>query len=490
MRVVVIGAGLGGLSAACHLAGREHDVTVVERAPIPGGRAGVIEAAGYRMDTGPCVMTMPGLLRDVFAAAGADMDDHVTLRPVDPMYRAVYPDGSSLRVRHGREAMTEEIRNVCGPDEAAAFGPFCDWLAELYRLEMPDFIDRNFDSPLDYLTRIGTLVRIVRMGGLRSVHRKVASFFSDERLHKLFSFQAMYAGLSPFDALAIYCVITYMDSVEGVYFPDGGMHRMATGLAAAAAAAGAAFRYGTAVERIEVSRSGGTRGVHLDDGTFIPADAVVANPDLPVAYRDLLDVPTPRVAARGRYSPSCMLWLAGVRGSVPAAATHHNIHFGSEWEGAFTDLLDRGATMRDPSILVTAPSVSDPTMAPAGGTSLYVLEPAPNLDGGVDWRGERERRRDDLVARVGALGYPVDVEVEHYLDPIDWAEQGMERGTPFALAHTFFQTGAFRAGNRDRRIPGVFFTGSSTTPGVGVPMVLISGRLAAERVRTWERERR
>jgi phytoene desaturase len=300
----------------------------------------------------------------------------------------------------------------------------------------------------------------------------------------------MYAGLSPFDALAIYCVITYMDSVEGVFFPDGGMHRMATGLEAAATAAGARFLYGTAVERIEVSRAGGTLGVHLADGTFIPADAVVANPDLPIAYRDLLDVPTPRVAARGRYSPSCMLWLAGVRGTVPEDATHHNIHFGSEWKGAFTDLLDRGTTMRDPSILVTAPSLSDPSMAPAGGTSLYVLEPAPNLDGSVDWRGERTRRRDDLVARVGALGYPVDVEVEEYLDPIDWAEQGMERGTPFALAHTFFQTGAFRAGNRDRRIPGVFFTGSSTTPGVGVPMVLISGRLAAERVRAWERERR
>ncbi|MFM7617745.1 MAG: phytoene desaturase family protein [Actinomycetes bacterium] len=490
MRVVVIGAGLGGLSAACHLAGREHDVTVVERGPIPGGRAGVIERAGYRMDTGPCVMTMPGLLRDVFAAAGADMDDHVTLRPVDPMYRAVYPDGSSLRVRHGRDAMTEEIRAVCGPAEAAAFGPFCDWLGELYRLEMPDFIDRNFDSPLDYVTRLGTLVRIIRMGGLRSVHRKVASFFDDERLHKLFSFQAMYAGLSPFDALAIYCVITYMDSVEGVFFPDGGMHRMATGLEAAATAAGAQFRYGTAVARIEVSRSGGTRGVHLADGTFIPADAVVANPDLPIAYRDLLDVPTPRVAARGRYSPSCMLWLAGVRGAMPEAATHHNIHFGSEWEGAFTDLLDRGTTMRDPSILVTAPSLSDPSMAPEGATSLYVLEPAPNLDGTIDWRGERARRRDDLVARVGALGYPVEVETETYLDPVDWAEQGMERGTPFALAHTFFQTGAFRAANRDRRIPGVFFTGSSTTPGVGVPMVLISGRLAAERVRAWDRSRR
>jgi phytoene desaturase len=185
-----------------------------------------------------------------------------------------------------------------------------------------------------------------------------------------------------------------------------------------------------------------------------------------------------------------MLWLAGVRGEMPSEATHHNIHFGTEWAGAFEDLLDRGTTMRDPSILVTAPSHSDPTMAPRGGTSLYVLEPAPNLDGSVEWRGERQRFRDDLVARVAALGYPTEVVVEEYLDPVDWEARGMAHGTPFALAHTFLQTGAFRAPNRDRRIPGVFFTGSSTTPGVGVPMVLISGRLAAERVRTWERERR
>ena len=434
--------------------------------------------------------SMPGLLRDTFAAAGADMDDHVTLRPVDPMYRAVYPDGSSLRVRHGREAMTEEIARVCGPSEAAAFGPFCDWLAELYRAEMPDFIDRNFDSPLDYARSIGALTRIVRMGGLRSVHRKVSSFFADDRLHKLFSFQAMYAGLSPFDALAIYCVITYMDSVEGVSFPRGGMHSMATGLAAAITAHGGEVRLGTAVERIERGPSGAVSGVRLADGTTIAADAVVANPDLPVAYRELLDVPAPRTARRGRYSPSCLLWLAGVRGEVPTEAAHHNIHFGRTWREAFTALLDEGRRMPDPSILVTVPTRSDPSLAPAGAHSLYVLEPAPNLDGHVDWTGERERIRDDLAGRVAALGYPAEIEVEEFLDPVDWEARGMERGTPFALAHTFFQTGAFRPSNRDRRIPGVFFVGSGTTPGVGVPMVLVSGRLAAERVQTYARERR
>ena len=149
MRVVVVGAGLGGLSAACHLAGRGHEVVVLERADEPGGRAGLLEVDGYRFDTGPSVLTMKGILADVFAAAGAELVDHLSLAPVDPMYRACFADGSEVRVRHGREAMAEEVHQVCGPAEARAFGRFCDWLGQLYRLELPNFIDRNFDSPLD-----------------------------------------------------------------------------------------------------------------------------------------------------------------------------------------------------------------------------------------------------------------------------------------------------------------------------------------------------
>jgi phytoene desaturase len=486
MKVVVVGAGLGGLAAAAHLVGRGHDVTVVERSTQPGGRAGVVTGEGYVLDNGPTVLTMPGLLAATFAAAGTEMADLVTIRPVDPMYRAVYHDGSELRLWHDRRRMTEEIEGLAGAEDAEGFERFCRWLTRLYELEMPHFIDTNFDSPLDLVRPLAPALRLVRLGGLRRLERVVRSYFRDERLVRMFSFQSMYAGLAPYEALALFAVITYMDAVEGVYAAEGGMHRLATGLADAVEKAGADLRYGAAVGRILRAGSGAVTGVEVVDGQDrqrLPADAVVCNADLPVAYRELLGgVEAPRAARRGAYSPSCVLWVAGVRGELPAGSAHHNLHFGTDWTGAFRAVVDDGTLMPDPSVLVTVPSHDDPGLAPPGSSCLYVLEPTPNLDGRVDWVRERERVQASLVERVARLGYPVEVEIERFYDPLDWEAAGMERGTPFSLAHTFRQTGPFRPTNVDRRVPGLVFTGSGTVPGVGVPMVLISGRLAADRV--------
>jgi phytoene desaturase len=481
--VVVIGAGLGGLAAAAHLSRAGHTVTIVERESIPGGRAGMITEAGFRLDNGPTVLTMPNLLADAFAAAGAEMADFVTIKPVDPMYRAVYADGSTLHVRHGREAMTDEIRQFANAHEAEAFGRFCDWLEQLYRVEMAHFIDANFDSVLDLVKPWRAGLELVRLGGFGKLGRKVASFFDDERLQRIFSFQSMYAGLAPYEALSLYAVITYMDSVEGVFVPEGGMHAMATGLAAAVEKAGVTIRYDSPVTRILRTGSGAVSGVEVAGSERIAADVVVCNPDLPVAYRTLLGgVDAPRVARRGKYSPSCLLWVAGVKGLPPAEAAHHNIHFGHDWNASFKALIHDGVRMPDPSILVTLHSLDDASLAPAGCSSIYVLEPTPNLDGRIDWSRERDRITDSLRAKVAGLGYPTDVVVERLYDPLDWEAMGMERGTPFALAHTFRQTGPFRPNNVDKRVPGLVFTGSSTLPGVGVPMVLVSGKLAAERV--------
>ena len=508
MRIVIVGAGLGGLAAACRLTRRTgsgtnredgtaaaHEITVIERAAVPGGRAGLLELGGYRFDPGPSVLTMTGILADTFAAAGADMDDHIRLHALDPMYRACFDDGSTLLVRHGREAMTEEIRNFAGTREAARFGSFVDWLTRLYDVEMPAFIDRNFDSVLDMARPLSPGLQLLRLGGFNKLHRLVGNYFDDPRLQKVFSFQAMYAGLSPFQALGAYAVITYMDTVAGVSFPAGGMHTVAEGLAAAAASAGVGFRYNTSVERVLRANgtNGAVRGVRLADGEVGAADAVIVNADLPVAYKALLpELDAPRVARRGHYSPSCALWLAGVKGPLPAAAEHHNIHFGGQWREAFDALLRDGTRMPDPSLLVTAPTRTDPSLAPQQPGSerhiLYVLEPTPHLGGRINWDIERDRVKADIQQRVVQLGYPAEVErveVERFLDPTDWERMGMAMGTPFALSHRFRQTGPFRPSNIDRRVPGLVFVGSSTVPGVGVPMVLLSGRLAAERVNAW-----
>ncbi len=495
-RVVIVGAGLGGLSAACNLRGRGYAVTVVERASVPGGRAGLIETNGYRMDPGPCVLTMTGILSDVFTSVGARMSDHVDIVPLDPMYRAVFDSsegGGELRIRHGREAMAQEIASFAGQSEADGFHRFADWVTELYNVEMPAFIDRNFNSPLDMARPLSPGLKLLRLGGFAKLSNLVGKYFKDPRLQKIFSFQAMYAGLSPFEALGAYGVITYMDTIAGVYFAKGGMHAIATGLAEAATAGGVKIRYEADVERIvrSAGTNGAVRGVRLVGGEVIPADVVVVNADLPVAYKTLLpELDAPRVARRGQFSPSCVLWLAGVKGTLPVGAEHHNIHFGGEWRASFDALLDQGVRMTDPSLLVTVPSKTDAGLVPSRDDgrerhSLYVLEPVPHLGGRINWDTERQRVHDDIVARIRRLGYlgsDADIEVEHFLDPNDWERQGMAMGTPFALAHTFFQTGPFRPSNVDKRVPGLVFVGSSTVPGVGVPMVLLSGRLAAERV--------
>ena len=350
MKVVVIGAGLGGLSAAAHLVGAGHQVTIVEREAIPGGRAGMIVSEGFRLDNGPTVLTMPNLLEDAFNACGTDMADHLTIHPVDPMYRAVFADGSTLFVRHGREAMTQEIREFSDAKNAEAFGRFCDWLEKLYRAEMNSFIDANFNTPLDLIKPWKSGLELVKLGGFGKLDKKVASFFDDERLQRIFSFQSMYAGLAPYEALALYAVITYMDSVQGVFVPEGGMHMMAAGLAEAVRDAGVEIRYDSPVTRILRKPNGPVVGVEIGASERLDADAVVCNPDLPVAYRELLPgVTAPRAARNGKYSPSCLLWVAGVKGLPPDDAAHHNIHFGKDWDGSFKALIDDGVRMPDPS---------------------------------------------------------------------------------------------------------------------------------------------
>jgi phytoene desaturase len=477
--IVVVGAGLAGLAAALHLAGRGREVTVVERGDVPGGRVGRLDVDGYRLDTGPTVLTMPDLIDDTFAAVGESTADRLELETVDPAYRALFSDGSSLDVHSDRDAMAAEVQRLCGPDEAQGYLRLRDWLTRLYEVEFDGFIASNFDSPLSLLTP--QLARLTALGGFRRWDRMVKRFVTDPRLHRIFTFQALYAGVPPQRALAVYAVIAYMDTIAGVYFPRGGMRALPDGLAAAAADAGVQFRYGATVTGLD--RSGDrVRAVHTDTGERIEADAVVLTTELPDTYRLLGR--TPRRLVPLRPAPSAVVAHVGCRSPVHELP-HHHILFGDTWEQTFTEIIDDGVVMSDPSLLVTRPTAGDPALAPAGRDLLYVLAPAPNLARGtVDWDTVGPAYADGMVAavadRLPQLG--ADAELLHVVNPADWGRQGMVAGTPFALAHTFGQTGPFRPANTVRGIDNVVLAGSSTVPGVGVPTALMSGRLAADRV--------
>jgi phytoene desaturase len=433
-RTVVVGAGLAGLSAAIHLAAAGRDVVVVEAEAVPGGRCGTATVGAYRFDTGPSVLTMPEVVRATVGAAGEELEDWLELAPLDPIYRLTFHDGSRLDVVCGAERMAAEVERLAGPEEAARYLAFRGHLGRMAAAEWGPFIDRNYDGPADLLRPLA-VARLARLGGFRRLHHLVATHLSDWRLRRAHTFQALYTGLSPFDALGIYAVVAHMDTVGGAWFPRrGGMHALPQALAGVAEKAGASFRYSTRVERVEAG-GGGVTGVVLAGGERLAATDVVVTSDLPAAYAHLLP-------------------------------PHHDVQ-------------------PDPSLLVTHPSPRDPDAAPPGHSTLFVLEPTANTRSGLDWAEAGPRLRERLYGRLAGLGYGDlrrDSEVEVVVDPPAWEAQGLTAGTPFSLDHRFTQTAWLRPRNVSAAVPGLVFAGMGTTPGVGVPMVLVSGRLAAERV--------
>ncbi|RKS79879.1 phytoene desaturase [Actinomadura pelletieri DSM 43383] len=473
--VVVVGAGLAGLSAAIHLAAGGRDVMVVEAAHEPGGCCGTAEVGPYRFDTGPSVLTMPDVLAATFGAAGEEIDRWVPLRRLDPFYRLAYPDGSELDVVAGALAMAENVRVLCGPDAATRYLRFRRRLGAMFEAEWASFIDADMTRLRD-MARPYALLKLAAAGGFRRLDRFVAGQLRDERLIRAHTFQSLYVGLAPHQALAIYAVVAHMDTVGGVYFPaDGGMHAIPRALADVAEKAGAQLRYGVRAERVEAGGAG-VRAVRLDTGERIAASHVVIACDRVRAQAELLpDLADDWRLRRPRYSPSCLVMHFGLERRIPGHA-HHTLRFGRAWKSTF-DALAAGRPQPDPSLLITHVD------GPSGQAALSVLEPVPNLVSGADWDRLTPRLEDRLLGRLAELGYgDLSGRPRLTFDPPAWARSGHSAGTPFALDHRFTQTAWLRPSGRSRRVPGLHFAGMHTAPGVGVPPALISGRLAAARI--------
>ncbi len=495
-RIVVVGAGLAGLSAALHLRGSGKDVTVLERDDAVGGRVGAYPGPGYEIDNGATVLTMPELIDDALAAVGADrlsVDPELRITRLSPAYHARFADGTSIDVHSDPAIMTAEITRVCGPDEAKRYLRLRAWLADIFDAEFDRFMDASFDSPLDLVSSpaaLRDLARLLRLGGFGRLGAQVDRRITDPRLRRVFTFQALYAGVAPARALAVYGAIAHMDTSLGVFSVDGGMRSVARAMAGALVAAGGRLELGRTVSSLDFV-GGRVDGVRTEDGQRFACDAVVLTPDTPV-----VDGLLPHRRRRVLAAPSAVV----LHGSIPTdvsrrwqAQHHHVIDFGAEWDRTFDEMTrprGRGRLMSDPSLLLTRPALSDPGQRfERDGVEhepLSVLAPCPNLDSApFAWAQLAAPYRDellDVLDRRGYRGIADRFRVDHLDTPATWAALGMQAGSPFSSAHIFRQTGPFRRRNLDPAVPGVVLAGSSTVPGVGVPTVLLSGRLAAERL--------
>ena len=500
--VVVIGAGLSGLTAAVRLAGAGHQVTVIERDDHVGGRAAtqhMTTAHGqFSIDTGASVLTLPQLVYDTIATT--DIAPQIEFTQLDPAYYALFASGRQLQVSPDPATMVNNVRDFAeekGTDPhalASGYMAFRRWAEKLFAASFPRFVNADFDHVSDLFKDRASrkdLATIVRLGGMGSLAAAVESRIPDDEVARIFSFQALYAGVPPKQARAIYATIAHMDTSMGVYYPTkGGMGAVAEELARVAQAAGATVKLQTTALGVQtaVGPDGKRRISRLftNDGPLKP-DAVIATCELPTVEK-LMGRSYDRTLT---LSPSAVV----IHGSVPTELSHrwpgdhHTISFGEAWEQTFVELTSqRGRLMGDPSLLITRPARTSPDMSATDGYEpMSILAPCPHLHSlDCDW----DRIAPSYVSQIlrvlerrGFTGIEENLAIGRIDTPKTWQAAGMIGGTPFAAAHTFKQTGPFRTRNTNHfGVANLVLAGSTTTPGVGVPTVMLSGALAARRI--------
>jgi phytoene desaturase len=478
-RAIVVGAGLGGLSTAVRLAAHGWDVSMYDKNDQPGGRMSTISVDGYVWDVGPTLIMMPEVLRDLFEAAGRRLEDYVDLRRMNPSYRVVFEEDGHLDLTGDLPAMLENVEAI----EPGAGPRFLRFLAEAERLAREtraSIIERVFNGKGD-LVRPAVLAALLRARPFATVASAVAAHFRTPALRQAFSFQTLYLGTSPRRTPAAYLMIPFVEVALGVWYPMGGPHRIARAMARLAGELGVRIRLGTPVSRILTEHRRAV-GVRLEDGTTERADVVVANAEWGYTQAHLL--PDGRAVPAHRYGCSGVLLLLAVRG--PIQGPHHTFVLSGDFDGNLADIFERRCLPERPSVYVSRPTATDPTLAPAGVELLYVLVPCPTLESPIDWRGELpgfRKRVLDRLSRIGIENLDGRILAEHVLTPGDFgARYNLTQGSAFGLAATLFQSGPFRPTIRSPRYRGLYHVGASSHPGGGVPIVTLSGRMAAQAV--------
>jgi phytoene desaturase len=489
-RAVIVGAGLGGLSAAIHLAVRGLRVTVVEKNPAAGGKMGRWSAEGFTFDTGPTLLTMPFVLEELFAAAGRTLREELHIEPVDPVCRYTFADGSVFNAWKDPAALEQEVRRI-NPGDATGVRRFLDHGECIYRASDGPFLGSAFGSWSADTLRLALrfLPAIRHLDAFRTLDAAVSSFIVDPRLRQLFNRFATYNGSSPFRAPATLAVIPFVELRLGGWTIRGGMYALAEALVRLARDVGVEIRFDRPVRRV-LTDGGSVRGVECADGERVEAPIVVMNADAVYAQQHLLGPGSRRRPPEP--SMSGFVLLLGVQGRYPDLA-HHNIFFSADYRGEFRDIVDRGIPASDPTIYVSVADASHPGAAPPGDTALFVLVNAPALpldwsDAGADhatpWGTGAAGYAQRIIAMLesrGLEGLGQRIRVRKIITPVDFARTfNAYRGAIYGAASNSRLAAFLRTPNVSRSVRGLYFAGGSTHPGGGIPLVLRSGRIVAD----------
>lgn len=482
---IVIGAGIGGIAAATHLAQRGLHVTVLEKNPRPGGRCDRFQRAGHHFDTGPTLLVMPLLYEAEFAALGSSLRAMLDLQRVDPTYHLVFDDGSRLALTSDLHTMREQLESI----QAGSYRGFLRYIEEghrHYHLAMHRLVNRDFRRASDFFT-FSNLPLLFSLKPLVQHYRNMSAYFDEPRLKAAFTFQDVYMGLSPFEAPATFSMLPYTELAHGVWYPKGGMYQVVQALMELARQSGVEFEFNTPVKRIELN-SHKACGVSLSDDQRLKADVVLANADLPYVYQDLL--PPDGLAkqlSRKRFSCSVISFFWGVDKRYEALGAH-TLFLADNYRENFESIIQDLELPQNPSLYVHAPSRLDPSMAPPGEDTIIAIVPVGHLEENDerDWGEIRDRARQEVFRRLATLGI-TDLEThlkfELTYTPPSWRKRyNLMKGSTHGLSHNLTQLGYFRPTNRHPRYHDLYFVGASTHPGTGVPTALVSARLAAQRI--------
>lgn len=483
--IIVIGAGIGGIVAATHMARRGLNVTVLEKNSHAGGRCDRFSRDGHHFDAGPTLLVMPLLYEAEFAALGTSLHEVLDLQRVDPTYHLVFDDGSQLALTSDMKSMQEQLEAF----ETGSFHGLLRYMEEghrHYHLGMQRLVNRDFRNAMDFF-KLSHIPLAFQLKPFANHYNNMAAYFDDPRLKSAFTFQDVYMGLSPFEAPATFSMMPYTELAHGVWYPRGGMYSIVEALVALAQRAGVTFEFDTAVERIDVNGRH-TKGVLLTDGRHIQSDAVLANADLPYVYKSLLpqDREVKRLE-RKRFSCSVISFFWGVDKPFEKLPPH-TLFLADDYRDNFKSIIDELGLPSNPSLYVHAPARLDPSMAPEGQDTVIGIVPVGHMseNGEQDWAALRDEARQHVFRRLRSIGITdleEHIKFEVNYTPLSWKKRyNLMKGSTHGLCHNLMQLAYFRPSNKHSRYQNLYFVGASTRPGTGLPTAMVSGRLAAQRV--------